>query len=117
VAPLDLREPLRALQGWWAAHQIAFAHDGRLVAGLWADRLHVWEADTGRLRGVLLLGARHNGLAISPDGHYTGNPRVERGIVMVVQKDDGTQDVLEPAEFEEKYGFKNDPARVRLTAD
>ena len=36
---------------------------------------------------------------------------------MVVQKDDGTQEVLEPADFEQKYGFKNEPDKVRLTGE
>ena len=53
-------------------------------------------------------------MTITPDGHYTGNEQVERGIVMVVQKDDGTQEMLEPADFEQKYGFKNEPDKVHL---
>ena len=40
--------------------------------------------------------------------------RSNRGIVMVVQKDDGTQEVLEPADFEQKHGWKNDPSKVHL---
>jgi hypothetical protein len=33
----------------------------------------------------------------------------------VVQKRDGTTETLTPREFEQKYGFKNDPEKVRLT--
>jgi WD40 repeat protein len=94
--------------------QLAFSPDGKLVAGRAGERLYFWEVETGRLRGVLMLGAHNNGLTITPDGHYTGNEQVERGIVMVVQKDDGTQEVLEPADFEQKYGFKNEPDKVHL---
>jgi sulfatase modifying factor 1 len=113
----DLARRVRTLRGAdWNADEVAFSRDGKLVVGQLGDRLQIWEADTGRLRGLLFLGEGNNGLAITPDGHYTGTDRVERGIVMVVQKDDGTQELLEPAEFEEKYGFRNDPARVRLTA-
>ena len=54
-------------------------------------------------------------LAVTADGHYGGSARVERAILMVVQKRDGTSETLTPPEFEQKYGFKNDPARVRLT--
>jgi hypothetical protein len=111
----DLSERLRVLEGTIASNRLALTREGRLVAGQSGERLYVWDAATGRLRGLLMLAARYNGLTITPDGYYSGNQRVERGIVMVVQKDDGTQELLEPAEFEQKYGFKNDPARVRLT--
>jgi WD40 repeat protein/serine/threonine protein kinase len=111
----DLRRRVRTLHGsGLGMGQVAFSGDGNLLAGLAGQRLHVWEADTGRLRGILLLGERHNGLTIMPDGRYTGDDQVERGIVMVVQKDDGAQEVLEPADFEQKYGFKNDPNKVHL---
>jgi serine/threonine protein kinase/WD40 repeat protein len=110
----DLRKRLRSLQGKWPVGQIAFSRDGKLVAGLTGERLYLWETDTGRLRGVLLLGPWNHGLTLTPDGHYTGNARVDRGIVVVVQKTDGTQELLEPADFEKKYGFKNDPDQVHL---
>jgi hypothetical protein len=53
-------------------------------------------------------------LAITPDGHYACNEEMKRNLVMVVQKEDGTQELLPPAEFEKKYGFKNDPGEVHL---
>jgi WD40 repeat protein len=110
----DLRGRLRTLPevGGAVAAQIAFSSDGKLVAAVVGRRLRVWETDTGRLRGVLFAG--HHGLTISQEGHYTGSDEVERGIVMVVQKDDGTQEVLEPADFEQKYGFRNDPDKVHF---
>jgi hypothetical protein len=40
--------------------------------------------------------------------------RVERLIRMVVQKRDGSSETLPPHEFERKYGFKNEPDKVRL---
>jgi hypothetical protein len=48
-----------------------------------------------------------------PDGHYRGALGVEKGIVYVVQTEAG-QELLDPDEFEKKYGWKNDPQRVRL---
>jgi WD40 repeat protein len=111
----DLRHRVRTLHATYGSvSQLAFSADGKLVAGLAGERLHVWETDTGRLRGILLLGERSNGLTLTPDGHYTDNEQVERGIVMVVQKDDGMQEVLEPADFEQKYGWKNEPDKVHL---
>ena len=93
---------------------MAFWRDGKLVAGLNGERLFVWETDTGRQRGILVLGRRNNALTVAPDGHYTGNENTESGIAMVVEKEDGTQELLEPAEFKRKYGFKNDPNKVHL---
>ncbi|HTU18342.1 MAG TPA: protein kinase [Gemmataceae bacterium] len=110
----DLSRRVRTLRATQGIEQVGFSADGKIVAGRADDRLHIWETDTGRLRGIVLLGERHHGLTITPDGHYTGNEEVERGIVMVVQKDDGTQEVLEPADFEQKYGFKNDSNKVHL---
>ena len=34
---------------------------------------------------------------------------------MVVRERDGTSETLTIGDFEQKYGFKNDPAKVRLT--
>jgi serine/threonine protein kinase/WD40 repeat protein len=110
----DLGKRLRTLPLAGGASRIDFSPDGNRVAGLTGERLFVWERDTGRPRGVLVLGRRNNALTITPEGHYTGNANVESGIVMLVEKDDGTQEMLEPAEFKQKYGFKNDPASVRL---
>jgi WD40 repeat protein len=111
----DLKRRVRTLHSTYGSvSQLDFSDDGKLVAGLAGERLHVWETDTGRLRGILLLGERSNGLTLTPDGHYTDNEQVERGIVMVVQKDDGMQEVLEPADFEQKYGWKNQPDKVHL---
>lgn len=105
---------VRTLRSTQVVEEVAFTADGKRVAGRAGERLHVWETDTGRLRGMLLLGEKNNGLTITADGYYTGNEQVERGIVMVVLKDDGTQEVLEPADFEQKYGWKNEPDRVHL---
>jgi hypothetical protein len=84
------------------------------MAGLAGERLHIWETDSGRLRGILLPAQGRNALTISADGHYTCNEEVERGLIMVVQKEDGTSEVLAPADFARKYGFKNEPGKVHL---
>ena len=69
----------------------------------------------GRPLGVLLWGERFAQLAVTADGHFRGSARVEREIRMVVQRRDGSSETLTPAEFAQKYGFQNDPAKVRLT--
>jgi WD40 repeat protein len=112
----DLRRRLRTLQRASVLEykQVAVSADGKRVVGLSGARLHVWDADTGRLCGTLLLGPTWHDLAVTLEGHYRGDDQVERGIVMVVQKDDGTQEVLEPAAFARRCGWHNDPAKVRL---
>ena len=51
--------------------------------------------------------------AISPDGPFSGSPDVKQEFVYVVHTDAG-QDTLAPAEFAQKYGWKNDPSKVTL---
>ena len=57
-------------------------------------------------------------IAFSADGHYRATPvNWERDLRYVVQTDAGEQLTLTPAEFSEKYGWKNDRERVRLTRE
>lgn len=72
------------------------------------------ETQTGRPRGVWMPLLNDHWVPLSADGHYRGTPRVERELVFVVQTDQG-QETLTPEEFATKYGWKNDPERVRLT--
>jgi WD40 repeat protein/serine/threonine protein kinase len=111
VTPPHRLRTLKATQG---VQHVSFSTDGKLILGASSNHLYVWEADTGRQRGIVFLGEKNNALTIAADGHYNGNDQVERGILMVVQKDDGTQEVLEPADFEQKYGWKNEPDKVHL---
>jgi WD40 repeat protein len=71
-----------------------------------------WDADDGRPRGVLVGLRRQQALAVSADGHFAGTPGVEGEIVYVVQTERG-QEALSPAEFARRYGWQNDPGRVR----
>ena len=48
-----------------------------------------------------------------PDGHFRGSPLVERHLVYVAQTDEGQQ-VFTPQEFEQRFGWRNDPEKVRL---
>jgi WD40 repeat protein/tRNA A-37 threonylcarbamoyl transferase component Bud32 len=111
----DLRGRVRSLQAnHYEMVQIAFSKDGSLVAAADGERLYVWETATGRPRGILLPGQGRNDLAISPDGHYACKEEVKRNLVVVVQKEDGASELLAPDDFERKYGFRNEPEKVRL---
>ncbi len=74
----------------------------------------LWNVAENRELGVLASLPRNQSIAISPEGHYRGTPRADQLIVYVVRTAKG-QEVLTPKEFEDKYGWKNDPDKVRLT--
>jgi hypothetical protein len=88
--------------------------DGRVLA--WANHCEIVLCGSdGPPRGVLLPGEPFGRLAVTAGGHYRGAAEVQRLIRIVVQKCDGTSETLAPAEFEQRYGWKNDPWKVRLT--
>jgi WD40 repeat protein len=88
--------------------------DGRVLAGAIGSGVYLCDSD-GRPLGALLPSDPYQRLALTADGHYSGSPAVERVIRMVVQKSDGTSETLTADDFARKYGFKNDPDKVRLT--
>jgi dipeptidyl aminopeptidase/acylaminoacyl peptidase len=91
----------------------AWSPDGRVLARADRYEVHLSDADGWPL-GVLLPSGPFGQLAVTADGHYRGNGRLERDIRIVVQKRDGASETLPPADFERRYGWQNDPQRVRL---
>jgi len=87
--------------------------DGRFAASAQRACLDIWEIDRGRTSLTLVPLRDGKWLALRPDGHYRGSPGAEKELVYVVQTETG-QELLAPAEFEKKYGWKNDPQHVRL---
>jgi hypothetical protein len=83
---------------------------------LWQTSVRLYRPD-GTPHAALLTLRDNNTLAVSAAGHYRGTPQraVDREVVYVVQTDRG-QETLIPAEMERKYGWKNDPSQVRLSA-
>jgi len=76
--------------------------------------LRLWDAATGKLNATLLPLSDERGLAVSGAGHFRGTPhaRVQREVIYVIQTDRG-QETLTLEQFEKRFGWKNDPARVR----
>ena len=58
-----------------------------------------------------------SGLAVSPDGHYQGPKGVESSLTFVAEEPDGKTRELSPAAFAKRYGWQNQPERVRLTEE
>ena len=92
---------------WWLPDGNVWGYDDRLST-FWQ-----WDADSGRLLKTWIMLSDTQSVAIGPDGHYRGTPEVEQELVYVVQTDRGQQ-TLTPEEFAAKYGWMNDPRRVRL---
>ncbi len=74
----------------------------------------LWDVEKNRVLGVVAALPREQSIAISPEGHWRGTPRADQLIVYVVRTAKG-QEVLTPKEFEDRYGWHNDPDKVRLT--
>ena len=57
---------------------------------------------------------RRLGTPYPATGHYRGSDGVEDQFVYVAQHEDGRQQIYTPAEFAEKFGWKNDPEKATL---
>jgi WD40 repeat protein len=93
---------------------LAWSQDGKRVAALGKDCwVRVW--DVSRARLLYTFGELKSGryLIVTPDGHYRGSPGVEDDLVYVVLTRDGRQEMLSPEAFSKRFGWKNDPSRVR----
>jgi eukaryotic-like serine/threonine-protein kinase len=101
-----------AAPGIWAATTGEPLHT---IQGNMRNRItRFWDADNGQLRVVVLTLSDEKTLTLTPAGHYRGTGGIGRDLVYVAQTAGG-QETLTPGEFEEKYRWRNDPTRVRLT--
>ena len=87
------------------------ARHGSVLAIGGGGLVRLWDTDAVRPLGILALLSDERSLVISPAGHYRGSPGVARELVYVVATDAGTE-LLEPSDFEQRFGWKNDPSRV-----
>jgi hypothetical protein len=85
-----------------------------LAAMITRNDVQLCNTETGERWSTLVALRNDQYLTVSADGHYRGSPQVERHLVYVVQTDHG-QETLTPDAFAQRYGWKNDPERVRLT--
>lgn len=92
---------------------VLLSPDSQFVAVSRGGALNIGDISRGKFALTLVPLSGDKWLALRPDGHYRGSPGVEKEIVYVVQTDAG-QEALTPDEFTTKYGWKNDPERVRL---
>ena len=88
----------------------------RLIAAQ-EDRLAIYDVPSGELLAsqVIWWGPGKH-LFLSPEGHVRCSPKMQEDVVYVVLTDDGRQITLRPAEFAAKYGWKNNPEKIRLSS-
>ena len=88
----------------------------RLIAAQ-EDRLAIYDEPSGELLAsqVIWWGPGKH-LFLSPEGHMRCSPTMSEDVVYVALTDDGRQITLRPAEFAAKYGWKNDPEKIRLSS-
>jgi WD40 repeat protein len=103
------RTPCQVLDGRFPPF---FSRDNRLLLVPGAG-VQVIDTSTGELRATMRPLRDGQCVVVSPDGHYLATPRAENDLVYVVQSAAG-QVLLSPAEFADKYGWKNDPSKVTL---
>ena len=88
----------------------------RLIAAQ-DDRIAIYDEPSGELLAsqVIWWGPGKH-LFLSPEGHMRCSRKMSEDVVYVALTDDGRQVTLRPAEFAAKYGWKNDPEKIRLGA-
>ena len=108
--------PLHGFQTAGATQNVSFTADGRTTAAGCTDRtIRLCETSTGLLRGSLVEDGKQL-LAISGEGHFKAAPDLETDLVYVVQTDK-SQDTYEIKAFQAKFGWRNNPAMVKLAGN
>lgn len=92
-----------------AAYHVTASADSKLLALVAKDFKSARVID--RAGKIVHTFTEAPGLSYNPEGHYRNPEQGQAEVVYVVQTKDG-QETLTPAEFEKKYGWKNDPDKV-----
>jgi WD40 repeat protein len=94
-------------------HNIAFSPDGRItIAGCLDPTVRFCDTPTGLLRGTMINDGKQI-VSISVEGHHKAPGDIETEFVYVVQTEK-TQDTYDPKTFVAKFGWKSNPAAVKL---
>jgi len=110
----DLKENKLTRRGDRVGYAVS-SPDGRLLAGVSSGEMRLWEAESGRPLGTLVQLRDEQWLIVASNGHYRASSRVkEDELVYVIQTSQG-QETLSLGQFAQRFGWKNDPDKVRLT--
>jgi WD40 repeat protein len=80
----------------------------------WDKTLRRWDAPSGEQLSTTLFLPNGESAYLTTGGRLeTTSPEVEKHLVYVVEQADGEIRPFTPAEFAQKYGWKNDPAKAQ----
>jgi WD40 repeat protein len=95
---------------------VAFAPDGKTLLAAGLCGVQVLDVASGRPRGVFLSFREGGNVALQADGHWRGSPGIEKQLLYIAVTEAG-QETLTYEEFSKKYGWKNEPDKVRLLGE
>jgi hypothetical protein len=104
-------ELLRQFQSWGDA----FSFDGMLVTSRGPSTVAVRAVATGDLLGTIVSLRAGQYAVLESTGHWRGSESAEKEFVYLVETESGDQLTLTPAEFADRFGWKNDPSKATLT--
>jgi WD40 repeat protein len=98
------------------AERAFFSRDISRGATFMGNTVFFWDTKTGQRTGAIVTLGETEYVSIGADGHFTGSPEIEHGLVYVVQTEGGHR-TLSAEEFKRWYAWQNQPQRVHLTPD
>jgi WD40 repeat protein len=100
---------------WFRASnwRICWMRDSETVAAANGSGVHFYNASDGARKGSYFPLPKRQGLLIASSGHYSGTSDVEKSLFYQAVTVSG-QKTLSPEEFTERFGWKNDPSKVRV---
>lgn len=93
--------------------ELRWMKDSKTLAAASGSGVSFFNAANGARKGVYYPMPKGKGVIISSIGHYSGTPEVEKDLIYQALTVSG-QSMLTQEEFTEKYGWKNDPSKVKL---
>lgn len=92
-----------------------FTPAGTTLVNVLDNELRFYAPHGARLLGTFVHLRDDGWLAVAPDGHWKGND-LKKDLRYVALLDDGTQHMFTPAEFEQRFGWKNEAEKAQLQA-
>ena len=93
--------------------QIRWMKDSKTIAAANGSGVHFYNAATGARKGSYFPMPNDQGVLISAIGHYWGPTGVEKNLIYQAVTVSG-QLTLSPKEFTTRFGWKNDPSKIKL---
>jgi len=114
-------------QNWTERRLASLPIDPLIVGPYWTDNgktllvsigtadIQSFDVSSGRRRGAFCPMENARMLVLDSSGHYSGSPNLRNHLVYIVQTDNGQQ-TWTPDEFNKRFEWKNDSAKVQVLA-